>query len=148
MRRTSVIARLMLCGCVAVSTAVCIVSIYYPLVIGVCGNSLECIVSNGKLYIASQPAFNKSYLYIGWEADKTWLLSRLLLARARPQNYWIWSISIWWMCLVATGLFGAWYWSSKRRKRRLGVCCRCGYDLRGTLSRCPECGWMVSSCKV
>ena len=47
----------------------------------------------------------------------------------------------WWLCYLVPAalafcLLGL--WTSKIKKR--GVCTVCGYDLRATPDRCPECG--------
>jgi hypothetical protein len=54
------------------------------------------------------------------------------------------AIGVWFGYLVAvpTGL-AAWCGHVLRRQRRrarLGLCLRCGYDLRQSAARCPECG--------
>lgn len=35
-------------------------------------------------------------------------------------------------------------WVRTRRRRQRGLCERCGYDLRGSLDKCPECGVVFS----
>jgi hypothetical protein len=55
-----------------------------------------------------------------------------------------WFVTIpYWSLLLLTGVGPAW-WLYRRRRRehrmRHGLCRNCGYDLRGTGDRCPECG--------
>ena len=44
--------------------------------------------------------------------------------------------------LVASGLPLVWLLPAHRRRKRnkLGLCLNCGYDLRGSTAKCPECG--------
>lgn len=48
----------------------------------------------------------------------------------------------WLLCLptAAVLLRAAVRWGRRRRRRLRGWCIACGYDLRGTPDRCPECG--------
>ena len=48
------------------------------------------------------------------------------------------------LCVIGTGGIGTLYLAERdeirKLRRKSGCCVKCGYDLRGTPDRCPECG--------
>ncbi len=56
----------------------------------------------------------------------------------------MWSIQIpFWILVLSFGILFCFLDSPSRlsrRRRKLGLCLKCGYDLRGSKERCPECG--------
>ena len=72
--------------------------------------------------------------------------------RARVRDQWharldvpIYTVRYWRVVLLTLGIssagFSLHFFDRRRRQRRaLGVCLACGYDLRASKDRCPECG--------
>jgi hypothetical protein len=60
----------------------------------------------------------------------------------------LWNLAVpYWFILCASLVLPAWWLHRVRRDRRRsnnGRCRRCGYDLRATPQRCPECGSLAS----
>ena len=54
-----------------------------------------------------------------------------------------WMITIPMLCLAPWWI---WHYWQHRRSSRKGLCPRCGYDLRASPLRCPECGTPVVGC--
>jgi hypothetical protein len=64
---------------------------------------------------------------------------------AGPVDQWAVGAPHWFVLLLAAALPLAWLLSERlrrqrRRAGRAGLCPRCGYDLRASPERCPECG--------
>lgn len=62
-----------------------------------------------------------------------------------PSALWGVAVPHWFVFLLTAALPATWgvRWSAQRVARarvRQGLCARCGYDLRGSSGRCPECG--------
>jgi hypothetical protein len=60
------------------------------------------------------------------------------------------NLPYWFVACVAAPLPLAWtaaaaIWWRGRRRRRVGLCRTCGYDIRATPDRCPECGTLVGA---
>ncbi len=53
---------------------------------------------------------------------------------------------VWMPLWIPTVVFGfsaaplCWPVFRRRKRKKLGLCLKCGYDLRGSKGRCPECG--------
>ena len=61
-----------------------------------------------------------------------------------PWSYWGITVPHWFVCgvfsLLLVGML------LRRRTSRPGACAHCGYDLRATPDRCPECGTVPNLC--
>ena len=56
---------------------------------------------------------------------------------------WSYSAVIWlWLPVLLFGVWPAWRllpFHRRRKRKKLGLCLKCGYDLRASKERCPEC---------
>jgi hypothetical protein len=99
-------------------------------------------VSNSDSHVtwASQP---KYFAGFAWQttAATTIPANTFLASWAQPAqpNGWIIGFPCW-AIIFLSGPMGLWAWRRAQRQGRAGSCPKCGYDLRATPRRCPECG--------
>ena len=107
---------------------------------------LGMLGSNGK------DALRRRWEFFGFRNFETqWKPKYKSSARIGLGGVWYVLIPLWIPASIFTVVWSFWflYPSLRRRKReRLGLCLCCGYDLRGSINRCPECGSEFSSLRV
>ena len=84
------------------------------------------------------PMFDRGWFFYsdGFNAPFRWLPE----VAGDRKGYWYILIPLWMPTLgFAVGLLGLPPLRCRRRRKR-GLCVKCGYDLRGSQDRCPECG--------
>jgi hypothetical protein len=78
----------------------------------------------------------------GWRFAGLAHIRRVYTASAPFAEFQAWTIPHWLLLIAATPipLFRLLHSRASRRRKLAGLCSTCGYDLRATPGRCPECG--------
>ena len=100
---------------------------------------------NNRLYYRRLPT--DEYLVYSAPSNSfmVWLGFKLIYGTAAPGfSYWGFELPDWFLAVIlaAIGLFTWRKIALKQHRRTHGLCLSCGYDLRATPERCPECGAM------
>jgi len=108
-------------------------------------------IKPGSLYFRPKAPNVWTFLGFGWD-DRTFPLrvqyppAPVVTSIARTRTL---IVPLWSVC-VMTGSLSLWsmYRRLLRRRSQIGLCLVCGYDLRATPDRCPECGTVAAKAAV
>ena len=80
---------------------------------------------------------------LGWDIHEVylryWWIHKTQFGAGGP-SFWI---PLWIPALLFASILSISYcvpFHRRRKRKKLGLCLKCGYDLRGSKERCPECG--------
>jgi hypothetical protein len=98
--------------------------------------------------IVREPAVQPFHWYERW--GFSWVRTTSTRPNAIPGVYaraWAVTIPHWLLIVLGLPLPLLWFWNRRQSKRwaKAGLCIGCGYDLRASPGRCPECGQEPSS---
>ncbi len=111
-------------------------------------------------YSANAGRMPRGLLYNGFHDYTTWWIPRMIeVGKQITVHRFLWirggrlewcGISLWMPALLFFVILGFPLVPALRRRKRkkLGLCLKCGYDLRGSKDRCPECGEQFGSTGV
>jgi hypothetical protein len=104
---------------------------------------------SGEQYASVAGAFSGRGIV---EGEREWSAPGMRLFTGERQGHWAlrlyarcWLLMLVFGTLPAAALFRALRRRARRRRVAAGLCGRCGYDLRASRGRCPECGTAASA---
>ena len=97
--------------------------------------------SNGQL-LYEYHMFKPGMGFVGFQSFDTWWLPSSVQSTNGSFTIYHGRAPIW-PLTVGCATLGLWIGRPlhrHRKRKKLGLCLKCGYDLRGSQERCPECG--------
>lgn len=87
-------------------------------------------------------ARNPGYIRGGWRVGGVEVIRGGFTDTGNPKKYWLIALPLPYLMILLAVLPALWWASAgrERHRRTTGLCPGCGYDLRATPDRCPECG--------
>ena len=100
--------------------------------LALCGAALILWASGPGIFLSN---------YGGWGWSSSSRAIRLRLGRENGDG-WMWTLEYWKLALLAllVPAYRVYVALQSRRRVSAGLCIACGYDLRASKDRCPECG--------